>query len=234
MSDASRSLNGSPLISVQILKSSTGFSPSPNSHVSPAGRRLSALANVINRTSFRGNVPEPSTVSEVQALAEQTLGEARYSSADLTNIKRLGEGAFATVDLCTLPAAEEGGAPILVAVKRVRRLVRGPPDPHAPDEPGPLVEAPPTWHRDFLAEVVMMSAMRHPNVVACYGIVADDEHAVLQEFLDGGTLLDKLRKPSSYTLLDALGWLLDIARTPTLALNPQPSRAPLMFHHVRT
>lgn len=164
---------------------------------SPGGRRLSALGSIVNRKSFRTKVPTEQSVLALEELAKQE-GGSRFSTGDLTHIKRLGEGAFATVDLCTLPVGDGGGEPVPVAVKKLRRKILGPPTNPAVPEEAPMVDAPPSWRNNFLAEVVMMSAMRHPNLVACYGILADNESSFLLEFCDGGTLLDKLRKPSSY------------------------------------
>ena len=99
-----------------------------------------------------------------------------------------------------------------MALKRMKQKIRGQPkNPMVPDD-CPLVDPPPNWHAMFQAEIVMCSTLRHANVVACYGVLKDEESAYLQEFCDGGTLLDKLRKPSSYTLLDALLWVLDVAK----------------------
>ena len=189
------------------------IAPSPLGHhrsnsgewASPGGRRLKQLANVVNRRSFRSKVPENRSVTAVEWLAKQSSLEGGQSLNDLTFVRRLGEGAFATVDLYTMDANP-------VALKRMKQKIRGQPkNPMVPDD-CPLVDPPPNWHAMFQAEIVMCSTLRHANVVACYGVLKDEESAYLQEFCDGGTLLDKLRKPSSYTLLDALLWVLDVAK----------------------
>lgn len=179
------------------------------STVSPLGRRLKALASIANRSSFRGDGVTAASLTAVGQLARQDGSE--YSTSDLVLVKRLGEGAFATVQLATVQSANGGdGSRLQVAVKRMKTKIRGPPMPHS--ETPTFVAPPPFWHAYFLAEVVMMKQFNHPNVVACYGIVQDDDYSFVQEYCGGGNLLDRVRKPSSYTMSDALRWLLDVAR----------------------
>ena len=65
-------------------------------------------------------------------------------------------------------------------------------------------------------------ALRHQNVVACFGSVlrseasaaaaGENELMFLQEYCADGTLLEQLRKPSGYTADQALRWVRDVAR----------------------
>ena len=62
----------------------------------------------------------------------------------------------------------------------------------------------------------------HKNVVGCFGCVQHPDDGstgadrpppmLLQEYCPDGSLLDKIRKPRSYTTLEALTWLRDTAR----------------------
>ena len=54
-------------------------------------------------------------------------------------------------------------------------------------------------------------------MVACYGCVRDDLDGAgglrfLMEYCEGGSLLDRLRKPRSYSALEALTWVAHVAR----------------------
>ena len=59
-----------------------------------------------------------------------------------------------------------------------------------------------------------MRSLKHENVVRCYGIIDGGEGGdlmLIQEFCPGGTLQDKVQKPT-YTAAQALGWLVDMAK----------------------
>ena len=65
-------------------------------------------------------------------------------------------------------------------MQKLRRKVPGAP-PGIDMQERPMVDAPSSFRTNFLAEVVMLSAMRHPNVVACYGSLVDDDQTFLLE-----------------------------------------------------
>jgi len=58
-----------------------------------------------------------------------------------------------------------------------------------------------------------MSSLQHKNVVRCFGMVEreDGKLMLVQEYCGGGDLLQKIRKPT-YSVAEALGWLLDVAK----------------------
>jgi len=86
-----------------------------------------------------------------------------------------------------------------------------------------FVDAPDSFRVNFQAEAVLLKALRHPNVVSCYGSVILDtpteaeaatevQLMFLQEYCADGTLLDMLKSPKSYGPLEALRWVRDVAR----------------------
>ena len=209
---------------------------------------LKSLASLLNSPNFRrGRHRQSSTADQ---LNEQFWRNADVSMQDLTRMRRLGEGGFATVDLYkwTRPPPLES---ILVAVKTLKRKIPGPSDPNDPERML-MVDVPPDWSATFRAEALLARALRHPNVVRSYGCVqpirarklfAQTDEATgeatgeaplmfAQEFCDGGSLLDKVRKPRSstaasahhgarsssqvrkprsYTAAQAFGWCVDVA-----------------------
>ena len=167
--------------------------------------RLKSLASLLNSPNFRrGRHRQSSTADQ---LNEQFRRHADVCMQDLTRIRRIGDGGFATVDLYTWtrpPPLES----ILVAVKTLKRKIPGPPDPNDPERVL-MVDVPPDWSATFRAEALLACALHHPNVVRSYGCVqpirarklfaqtdeATDEAPLMfaQEFCDGGSLLDKVR-----------------------------------------
>lgn len=267
---------------------------SPSRLRTPTLRKLAAIGHRRSsaRTVSDHHADDLQIIADIDKMAKQT---ASLRMADLTFERRLGEGGFAVVDLyhvspCRLkaslpgpPGASAGGAlrhP--VALKRLKLKIPGPPLPGS-DE-CTWVPAPPSWRLDFLSEAVLLRALRHENVVACYGVVKDDvedaesrrdneddddaqcggggkgggELRFLQEYCDGGvrvrdlnprhlrwwvaaaaaqlphategrtyeipfwqSLLDRLRRPRSYSALQALRWLAQVR----LRDGTKPSRA---------
>ena len=73
-----------------------------------------------------------------------------------------------------------------------------------------MISVPESWRLTFQSEALLLKALRHPNVVACYGCVqpadgqrlfsaSDEELIFAQEYCEGGTLLDRVRRPRSYS-----------------------------------
>lgn len=65
--------------------------------------------------------------------------------------------------------------------------------PGGPPEVETWVDPPPNFRVNFQAEAVLLKALRHPNVVACYGSVLVDTRR------DGGGVGPPLGPPSSAT-----------------------------------
>jgi len=184
---------------------------------------LRRMATLINSPTFRrpGNSPTSRAKRNSKELVEFTLKEdASITMEDLIHVRRLGEGAFATVTLYTW-VREPPLVNVPVAVKRLKSQIPGPPDPLDPERVV-MVDAPLEFHATFRAEAIIVSRMRHPNVVASYGCVQasrerelftsdDDPLMFAQEFCDCGSLLDKVRRPASYSAVEAIGWVSDVA-----------------------
>eukprot|EP00966_Prymnesium_polylepis_P114820 2653748-Prymnesium_polylepis.1 len=68
-------------------------------------------------------------------------------------------------------------APQQVAVKVMKTKIPGPVD-HMTGE-AKMLPVPPAWRANFQAEAILMRALRHENVVRCYGLVdtGDDSRA---------------------------------------------------------
>jgi hypothetical protein len=186
---------------------------------SPNRRKLKGLAPLLNSPSLRRkDTPEYlARASTIQSLLQQ---DAEICIDDLRVIKRLGEGNFATVDLCVYsPSADADGAAArpsqittgaFVALKRMKSTVGG-----AEQQP---VAVPDSWRRMFEAETLVLRSLQHPNIVACFGglrpgaeALSEHEPTLLQEYCDGGTLLHALRS-SSYGAHEALRWVTEVAR----------------------
>ena len=126
----------------------------------------------------------------------------------LVKVKVLGEGAFATVELCRM-ASETGDKAKLVAVKRLKpELVKNPEDLQC-----------------FVAECSTLRELSHPNIVPFLGVGSDNKTTVenelkslflVQEYAHDGTLRDLLLKQGMsaskvYTNTQALDICKDVA-----------------------
>lgn len=183
-------------------------------------RRSSAETAVDDRLSEPG-------YAAVSLLA-RTSGAFDLGMEDLDFVRRLGQGGFATVDLCRVRArdGDAEGAFVegeLVAIKRMhigRRPFLYSTRVTPPSAPSALDLT------TFLAEGALLRMLRHPNVLVCYGAIssrrttsperrsdasAPSEHALLLEYAEGGSLADRLRQ-RDYDARTAIGWLLGIAR----------------------
>lgn len=186
---------------------------------SPESRRsLATLEKTLNSPSTRVNDAclrrrKSKELDELLALEAWTPYE------ELKFVKRLGEGASARVDLCTYTSTSttKAVAEFHVALKVMKTTAGATDHFEAPEdfEPDESVST-------FQREVLLLRRLRHRNVVACYGCVrrqppirgaaAAAELMFLQEYCDGGTLLDRVQKPRSYSAHDALRWVVDICR----------------------
>ncbi|KOO32469.1 serine threonine-protein kinase ht1-like protein [Chrysochromulina tobinii] len=129
----------------------------------------------------------------------------------------------------TTPESPTRGS-VPVAIKVLKRKIPGPPDPEGRMS---MVDVPASWRDIFMAEALISKALHHPNVVLSYGCVRPSKDTALdflpevqsrdfweadkeplmfaQEYCDGGSLLDKVRQPGSYTAREALLWCVDVA-----------------------
>ena len=101
---------------------------------------------------------------------------------------------------------------VLVAVKTMKELVPGPPDPKDPEQKPTLQPAPASWKAEFYAEAALLVGLRHENVVRSLGTAKkkDGQMMLIQEFMAGGSLGDQLRRPR-YSGLQSLRWMRDLA-----------------------
>ena len=224
----------------------------------PRGGELKALARLVTpnaldrRFQWKEGEQHPSAYgahvpagasgdynARVQARLKQMALAATVDESSLSFVRRLGEGAFAIVDLCKytgdglLPlaaapaAADPHGRPpadaprpraggVLVAVKKMKTHLPMVVNAYSSVEPE-LVPVPEKWVTNFQSEGVLLRTLRHPNVVGCYGstaVVLPDGrkslHFVL-EYMPGGTLRERIIA-ADYDATTALGWLLGVAR----------------------
>ena len=145
---------------------------------------------------------------------------------ELSFVKHLGEGGFATVELHSYEGQSERlPTGTLVALKKMRSKILDPrpPPPGQEHAEARMIDVPEIWRLTFKSEALMLKAFNHPNVVASYGCVQaspdrqlfDSDHddlMFLQEYCPGGTLLDKVLKPRSYTAHEALRWVTEVSR----------------------
>jgi serine/threonine protein kinase len=206
---------------------------------------LKSLARLLNSPSLRDLRPINYVPQEEQArvqrrrrnskeLVEHRLRlDSHLSMSELTMVKPLGEGAFAVVELYSYSPIAEGSSDdgpfglsrgSLVALKRMRQCIPDPRPPPPGQECGPvrMISVPESWRLTFQSEALLLKALRHPNVVACYGCVqpadgqrlfsaSDEELIFAQEYCEGGTLLDRVRRPRSYSAEQGLRWVAEVA-----------------------
>ena len=190
---------------------------------------------MLNSPAFRR--PGKTAVEpRLRRSSHELVNEHFRQSADirmdhLVHVRRLGEGGFSKVDLYmwTNPESPTHGS-VPVAIKVLKRKIPGPPDPAGRMS---MVDVPSSWRDIFMAEALISKALHHPNVVLSYGCVRPSKDTALdflpeveskdfweadkeplmfaQEYCDGGSLLDKVRQPGSYTAREAVGWCVDVA-----------------------
>ena len=190
---------------------------------------------MLNSPAFRR--PGKTAVEpRLRRSSHELVNEHFRQSADirmdhLVHVRRLGEGGFSKVYLYmwTNPESPTHGS-VPVAIKVLKRKIPGPPDPAGRMS---MVDVPSSWRDIFMAEALISKALHHPNVVLSYGCVRPSKDTALdflpeveskdfweadkeplmfaQEYCDGGSLLDKVRQPGSYTAREAVGWCVDVA-----------------------
>jgi len=186
-------------------------------------KNLKNVAGMLNSPTFRrasGSTDKEKREKRrsKEMIDAQLKADVSICLEDLKRLRRLGEGGFAIVDLFEW---QRGSERVEIAVKRLKTKIPGPPDPLDPDRIN-WIDPPEHWYATFQAEALLLKALRHPNVVACYGCVQvsrdrelfdSDEDPLMfaQEYCDGGSLLDKVRNPSSYSGREALSWAHDVA-----------------------
>ena len=134
---------------------------------------------------------------------------AVVNAGELSRLKVLGEGAFATVELCRMASDGTHNKSKLVAVKRLKpELVKNPLD-----------------LKNFVSECSTLRELSHPNIVSFLGVGSDNNATVedelkslflVQEYAPDGTLKDLLLKQgistsSVYTNVQALDICKDIS-----------------------
>lgn len=184
-------------------------------------QQLLKLSKITNSKLFKEQLAEYTKSPNVgdhramKALFEMLEQEMTVGIDELRFVKRLGEGGFAFVDLYERTISGTGDI-VQYAVKVMKDKMMMPPL-EAYGEPR-IVPVPDAERIHFLTEAVLLKALRHKNVVGCYGCVKepdgeDGSHPppkLLQEFCPGGTLLDQLQRPR-YTSEQALKWLREVA-----------------------
>lgn len=98
----------------------------------------------------------------------------------------------------------------MVAIKTLKTELPGPLDAMTSAQLPPV---PASWQANFKAEAILMSTLKHKNVLRSYGMVdaSDEKLRLVQEYAAGGDLLQRIRRPK-YTVPEALGWLLGVAK----------------------
>lgn len=124
------------------------------------------------------------TGDEMNALVGKSLGQFRI-------VERIGAGGMATVFKAYQPVLDR-----YVAVKVL-------PDYHARD---------PIFKERFLREARAVAKLDHPNIVQIY-LFGEEENItyIVMQYVDGGTLKDKLRQSGALTPLDALKFVIQAA-----------------------
>lgn len=164
--------------------------------------------------------------SSKELVEEQLRSTSTISMEELSFVKHLGEGGFATVELHSYEGQNERlPTGTLVALKKMRSKILDPrpPPPGQEHAEARMIDVPEIWRLTFKSEALMLKAFNHPNVVASYGCVQAspdrqlfdsdrDDLMFLQEYCPGGTLLDKVLKPRSYTAHEALRWVTEVSR----------------------
>ena len=182
-------------------------------------RRMSLV--IVNSRDFRQPENDPMSFRRATEQLAELGDEFSVEGARLQHVRHLGEGAFAKVELYKLrPKPSESmltgdarqDGTVLVAVKTMKELVPGPPDPKDPEQKPRLQPAPASWKAEFSAEAALLVGLRHENVVRSLGTAKkkDGQMMLIQEFMAGGSLGDQLRRPR-YSGLQSLRWMRDLA-----------------------
>jgi serine/threonine protein kinase len=124
------------------------------------------------------------TSDDMNALVGKSLGQFRI-------VERIGAGGMATVFKAYQPVLDR-----YVAVKVL-------PDYHARD---------PIFKERFLREARAVARLDHPNIVQIY-LFGEEEHItyIVMQYVDGGTLKDRLRQSGALSSAEALRFVIQAA-----------------------
>lgn len=124
------------------------------------------------------------TNDDMNALVGKTLGQFRI-------VERIGAGGMATVFKAYQPVLDR-----YVAVKVL-------PDYHARD---------PIFKERFLREARAVARLDHPNIVQIY-LFGEEENItyIVMQYVDGGTLKDKLKQTGALAVAEALKFVIQAA-----------------------
>ncbi|HEY0755136.1 MAG TPA: protein kinase [Ktedonobacteraceae bacterium] len=124
------------------------------------------------------------TSDDMNSLVGKTLGQFRI-------VERIGAGGMATVFKAYQPVLDR-----FVAVKVL-------PDYHARD---------PIFRERFLREARAVARLDHPNIVQIY-LFGEEENItyIVMQYVDGGTLKDKLRQSGALGPADAIKFVIQAA-----------------------
>mmetsp|Transcript_22231 Transcript_22231/g.57086 ORF Transcript_22231/g.57086 Transcript_22231/m.57086 type:complete len:330 (+) Transcript_22231:2392-3381(+) len=197
--------------------------------------RLRKVAELASAPAFRAqsDAGDAGVQLRAQLRALALNGSPALDASELRTLSKLGEGAFAEVELCEVAAAALprfgdalAGAPrgpgggALVAVKWLRTHFTREPDADAPTE-RVRVRMPAHEEANFFAEAALLRTIRHPAIIAahgCYVLAQSDAMppakqriALVLDYAAGGALNTRLRQGSGHTCAQALTWLCDLA-----------------------
>ncbi|KAL8138831.1 hypothetical protein V2J09_004832 [Rumex salicifolius] len=171
------------------MTSSSSSSPSSKTNLvggpmTPSFRRLAYsghLSNLSNSSSLR--ITEDLAQSFGSELYDFQLGELRGITQNFSSMYLLGAGGFGKVHKGYVDEGLRGGLrPQPVAVKHLDiEGLQG--------------------HREWLAEVIFLGQLRHPNLVRLIGYCCEEEERLLvYEFMPRGSLENHLFKRLSISL----------------------------------
>src|SRR5579883_3257712 len=124
------------------------------------------------------------TSDDMNALVGKSLGQFRI-------VERIGAGGMATVFKAYQPVLDR-----YVAVKVL-------PDYHARD---------PVFKERFLREARAAARLDHPNIVQIYSFGEEDNITyIVMQYVDGGTLKDKLRQSGALSVAESLKFVIQAA-----------------------
>jgi serine/threonine protein kinase len=124
------------------------------------------------------------TSDDMNSLVGKSLGQFRI-------VEKIGAGGMATVFKAYQPMLDRH-----VAVKVL-------PDYHARD---------PIFKERFLREARSVAKLDHPNIVQIYLFGEEDDSTyIVMQYVDGGTLKDKLRQSGALPVADALKFVIQAA-----------------------
>ena len=202
---AGRKVTSKPRMWSKTLKTKVKLS------VNAGGRNSNLTTSKLTQLAALSAQSSSGDKESFKLINELADSESTISIDDLKFIRKLGEGGFANVELREWTKPD--GSTQLVAVKVLKDKVPGPRNPITPDAPPPMLPVPEDERAHFKTEALLQKVLHHGNVVQSYGLAhGTDKLMFVQECCSGGSLLDKIKRPGSYTSRQALQWALDTAR----------------------